>query len=342
MNGSYWQPPYYQPNVYMPDPKTIEKENLKKTSNRVWLSLIWFFAAQLVVVVMFEVILMVCDPSIITEGFSSTAYFLLTGVSYPLLLLIPLFILCKQAKVQLNDLVPVQKVGKRKTFSLFLVAFAAAMVAQLVIVVLNINLSAIGITNEVANEITPTKSIDFVMMFLCTAVFPAILEELLFRGAILGLLKKHGDGFAIIVSSILFGLMHGNFVQIPFAFLGGLIFAYVTIYTKSIIPAMILHFANNFLSVILQTLQETIVLPGGQANDILIAGIDYGLMLVALIIGLVAFYHFTKNNPKAFVFESSKGNLTFKEKIKYSLTGVPAILSWIIYIGMAIIFILAL
>ena len=92
----------------------------------------------------------------------------------------------------------------------------------------------------------------FVLMLLCIGIFPAILEEFAFRGVILGSLRKYmSDGVAVMVSAALFGLIHGNLVQIPFAFIVGIGLAYCTVYTKSLIPAMIIHGINNALSVVL-------------------------------------------------------------------------------------------
>ena len=73
----------------------------------------------------------------------------------------------------------------------------------------------------------------------------------MFRGVILNSFRKFGDGFAILMSSLLFGFMHGNFVQIPFAFIVGLACGFIVVKTNSIIPAMVLHLLNNGISVII-------------------------------------------------------------------------------------------
>ncbi|MBQ6119877.1 MAG: CPBP family intramembrane metalloprotease, partial [Clostridia bacterium] len=54
-----------------------------------------------------------------------------------------------------------------------------------------------------------------------TAVLPALLEELIFRGYIMQPLRRYGDWFAIITSALIFGLVHGNMMQVPFAILAG-------------------------------------------------------------------------------------------------------------------------
>ncbi|MDD2417727.1 MAG: type II CAAX endopeptidase family protein [Oscillospiraceae bacterium] len=92
----------------------------------------------------------------------------------------------------------------------------------------------------------------FIMNIIVFAVLPAILEEMVYRGYVLRTLLKYGNGFALVVSSLLFALMHGNLQQIPFAFIVGLACGYLMISTGQIWPAMMLHFLNNFMSTLLQ------------------------------------------------------------------------------------------
>lgn len=64
------------------------------------------------------------------------------------------------------------------------------------------------------------------------------------------LLRKYGNGFAVLSISIVFGLLHGNVIQFVFAFLVGLILGYITVKTDSVVPAILVHALNNGMSVI--------------------------------------------------------------------------------------------
>ena len=90
----------------------------------------------------------------------------------------------------------------------------------------------------------------FVLSIISTAVVPAICEEYLFRGAILTNLLPFGKTTAIIGSSFLFGLMHQNPLQILYTTLMGVVIGYVYVKTKSIWACMIIHFANNIVTVL--------------------------------------------------------------------------------------------
>ncbi len=61
------------------------------------------------------------------------------------------------------------------------------------------------------------------------------------------MLKKYSPKKAIIVSSLIFGLIHLNLPQGLNAFVLGLIIATVYYYTRSLYICMIMHAANNFL-----------------------------------------------------------------------------------------------
>ena len=82
------------------------------------------------------------------------------------------------------------------------------------------------------------------------AVLGPVTEEILLRGCVLPLSSHISPRFAVFCSALLFGLMHGNVTQIFNAFMLGLLLAYVTLKSRSIIPAMLMHIANNSISVI--------------------------------------------------------------------------------------------
>ena len=87
---------------------------------------------------------------------------------------------------------------------------------------------------------------DSVSMFLYASFFGPVSEELIFRGAGLRTFEKYGKVFAILMSSLLFGLFHGNFPQFFFATFVGIIFSYVTL-EYSILWAMAFHIFNNLV-----------------------------------------------------------------------------------------------
>lgn len=88
----------------------------------------------------------------------------------------------------------------------------------------------------------------FLITLLFSAVLPALCEETTHRGLLLNGYRQLGMKKAIIFTSLLFGLMHMNIEQFFYASLMGALFAFLTISTGSIVPAIIVHFMNNAIS----------------------------------------------------------------------------------------------
>lgn len=89
----------------------------------------------------------------------------------------------------------------------------------------------------------------YAMCILRGAVTPALIEEFAFRGVVMQPLRKFGDTFAIVVSSFMFAIMHGNMVQAPFAFILGCAIGYLVVVTGSLWTGVAIHFINNAFSI---------------------------------------------------------------------------------------------
>lgn len=82
-----------------------------------------------------------------------------------------------------------------------------------------------------------------------SCILPGFCEEFLHRGLMLHANKKHANTkYCLIISSILFGLTHLNIRQFFYASILGVLMGLVTLAADSIIPSIIIHFMNNFLS----------------------------------------------------------------------------------------------
>ena len=88
-----------------------------------------------------------------------------------------------------------------------------------------------------------------ILNLIFTAVLPAVCEETAHRGMLLSQIGKRNTVMAIIISSLLFGLLHINIYQFFYATILGVLLAKLTLQTNSIYPAMIIHFMNNALNV---------------------------------------------------------------------------------------------
>jgi len=116
---------------------------------------------------------------------------------------------------------------------------------QLFCVLMEAGLNAIGYTSELAMEMATGNSMS-ISMLLYAGIIGPIVEELVYRGIIMRSLEKYGTSLAIVVSSVFFGIMHGNIPQAIFAFLVGLILGY-TASRYSIVWSTVLHIINNLV-----------------------------------------------------------------------------------------------
>jgi membrane protease YdiL (CAAX protease family) len=91
-----------------------------------------------------------------------------------------------------------------------------------------------------------------VMELLTVAVLPGFFEEFYNRGLLLTVFENEKDDRkVIIILAVFFALFHQNIVQTGYTLVGGLIFAFMIIKTRSIWPGVIVHFLNNAMSVII-------------------------------------------------------------------------------------------
>ena len=85
------------------------------------------------------------------------------------------------------------------------------------------------------------------IIFLCA--LPAVCEEFLYRGMISRALGDKGMIFGILISSLLFALMHGSPIQLVHQFFLGCVCAIVYYSSRNLRACMIVHFTNNFIAV---------------------------------------------------------------------------------------------
>jgi membrane protease YdiL (CAAX protease family) len=96
-----------------------------------------------------------------------------------------------------------------------------------------------------------------------------ILEELLMRTAILGLMLRGGvkPWVAIVISALVFGLMHMNLAQFVFASIGGLMLGFVYYKTNNIFSVMIIHIIQNTFATVMALSMERMGYEDEQIHD---------------------------------------------------------------------------
>ena len=101
-----------------------------------------------------------------------------------------------------------------------------------------------SLTNPV-DEATVGQS--FWLNLIFVAILGPILEELVFRKVVCDRLLPLGEGYAVVLSAVLFGLVHGNFFQFFYAAAVGALFAFVYVKTGRLRYSISYHVIINLL-----------------------------------------------------------------------------------------------
>lgn len=132
--------------------------------------------------------------------------------------------------------------------------------------------------------------------YLAVGLLAPVAEELVFRGAILRSLlawKPERHWLGIVVTALLFALVHGNPAQMPHAFLVGLLLGWMYYRTGSIVPCVAYHWVNNTLAYIIYNMMpdpnaQLLTLFGGSQLRVILALVFSLCILVPSIIQLNA------------------------------------------------------
>lgn len=95
-------------------------------------------------------------------------------------------------------------------------------------------------------------SASYLYLVFVYALFPAIVEELLFRGLIYSLLEKIGQDVAIVLSTVVSSLFAFTLGGLPAALLCGFTYCFIRYTTKTLQSCMIVHFIFNLYALFLQ------------------------------------------------------------------------------------------
>jgi membrane protease YdiL (CAAX protease family) len=178
-------------------------------------------------------------------------------------------------------------------------------------------LSLLGLESAVPETLKtlPTDPLAAIFVVAGICIGAPLAEELLFRGAILHVLKPYGNGFAVIVSALFFSLIHGNFVQSPMAFVFGLALGIITLRTGSLRPAIYIHVIHNTNSVLMEYLLQPL---GADLSTRL--GLAFRVIVILLAIALAIL---NRNTIKTFLNVMAKKVITKKTSMDASSV-VPA------------------
>lgn len=339
------QPPVMPP-VPPVDPVEV-KRNEEETAMRKRFNTIGLML--LIAVVVFSVFASVLSEiyKYISTGFTLPASLdsipdnLLNGLANSAIFGIAGLVFIKILKTEPSEALIFKKVGFIKLCGLVAIGFSVSMLSNLLTSLFINNIYTFGVDLNINLDSPVSNSpVEIIIYLLSTALVPAFSEEILFRGAILSGLRKYGDAFAVFVSSLLFGLFHGNFVQIPFAFIVGIILGFTVVYTNSMLPAILIHMSNNAYAVITDVMYSNAESWG--ISESLIDLANYGFVILVALITIIAVAVIAKRDKKFMYLNKYEGLVDVKTRNKLMMTRPTIIIATVLLVGESLLILLAL
>lgn len=105
--------------------------------------------------------------------------------------------------------------------------------------------------NNVVYDVTDSVSLWFNALVM--VIVAPVFEEYIFRKLLVDRLVQFGEGAAVLMSALMFGLFHGNLNQFIYAFTLGLFLAFIYVKTRSIKYTVVLHMLVNLLGGVVST-----------------------------------------------------------------------------------------
>lgn len=124
---------------------------------------------------------------------------------------------------------------------------------------------------------------EVVALFMTLSLAPAFAEELLFRGVIYTNLRPYGKVFAVLVSSVAFGLMHQNVDQLFYTTVAGICLALIYEATGSIWGSVFMHMFNNLFAVF----QTAVMYRYDEASALVILYLSQALVIFLGVVSLI-------------------------------------------------------
>lgn len=288
------------------------KKNLIRTSSLIGKALIIDYILNIVIIVLGEIMLDAFRNSGVSLNYESLST--LNDYSVTIISEILVYIwLIKKTKIQSINILYKKEKLSNNIWKYIIFLFTAQLIGTLCYLLIQLISIPFGISWGVSELEFPTASVfDIIIYTIFVCIAAPVVEELLFRGAILKSLLPYGSKFAIIISSVIFGFVHGNFQQIPFALLAGLVFGYVAVKTDSLFYTIILHIINNSCSVAYELFYNV-------ATDIVMNIV----LIIIMIIGLAGLIIIFQDRKEIFITinDSDKDCIVCENKsmLKYFL-----------------------
>jgi len=211
-----------------------------------------------------------------------------------------------------------------------------ALLTMLVMYLITRNLSGYAYIEELLRPTTVEPSTNlasmFMLIFMMVIIAP-LFEEFWVRGIMYDALKPYGVGMAIIISSLLFGFMHGNIYMLFYTTAYGFAFGYIRYATNSLFTVTILHAIVNTIGA--GALVVTTLLQITNEDSRVVNTFSWIYMLAILVIIIIGVVIFISKIPKIkkYKFENAWTEIGPWKKTALFFVSIPVILMMVLVIN---------
>jgi len=269
-------------------PSKFEKKNIKRVYNKTSFVLIFHLIITNILATILTLIVTLVASSRVginsIQGFLNTSSITLdiVAITYTITNICSFLLGCKILNIPIKNVFnkpQVTTLNMARHISIAWCLQGACMIAVTLIYSL-FTMAGVDIMPESALDNADYSNITYcIAMFLYSCIIAPITEEMVFRGVILKGFSTVSQRFGIIMSALLFGLLHGNVLQFITTFCVGIYLGFIATKYNSILPTIVIHFFINLAP----TLMEIFFNSNQLLYNIVIWGF-YGIMITLGII----------------------------------------------------------
>ena len=174
------------------------------------------------------------------------------------LILLPTIFIIRLGKLDLQRVLSIQKTKGINFLLISLAAIPIFLLVNLLAQIINIIYPFPEHYLEAFQNLFFLEGSSFWYAVLIIAILPGIMEEVMFRGYFIKAFRDKGVWYSILVSGVLFAILHLDMYRmIPVAILGFWL-GYILLRTKSIFIPITAHIVNNFMALLIARYGEQI------------------------------------------------------------------------------------
>ncbi len=238
--------------------------------------------------------------------------------------LLPAMIYLKFKKVKVKEVLRFKPIKLPQIGLIIILGLTGQFIAQLLNFPIILLLQLLG---EIPPPVIPIPENlhGLAVSIIIIAVFPAVCEEIFMRGIVMRAYERRGTKAAIVLSAILFGLMHGDIKNLIGPIFFGLLFGYLVIRTGSIFAGMIAHFINNAVAITLEYFYQ-------QYHTTFPFLDSFEYFVITIVISIMFFIPTLILFNKTTVFFEEQPVSSVGRHLKATFINVPIIATLVIYV----------